>query len=222
MTPGGWESSQLDFGAHDRHRPLVPESELPQTGHPPAGRLGTAGAVGRRDDVTAPAPIPLRGRASPLLRGTEGDFAGGPPHAPERRKREARFSAAGQALRLRSAPPFVGTQARLRANGRSFVLSVARKGEVEAWIPGHTQHDTFHVPQERPPSHSFSAFFCIFFSILITLLGSCAADYRMGRPYREAVRTHKADHPAATEAGSLINRQGKRRSIPCSCHISGA
>ena len=36
---------------------------------------------------------------------------------------------------FRSAPPFVGTQDRLRVDVRPFVLSVARKGEVEARMP---------------------------------------------------------------------------------------
>ena len=41
--------------------------------------------------------------------------------------------APGQALRLRSAT--------LRTNGQPFVLSVARKGGVEAWMPDHVRHD---------------------------------------------------------------------------------
>ena len=50
-----------------------------------------------------------------------------------RRKPESRRPAAGQALRLRSAT--------LRANVRPFVLSVARKGGVEAWMPDQVRHD---------------------------------------------------------------------------------
>ena len=135
------------LGQLPARRHLLPlASDLPEAGDHPASRRDPAGAVARRGGVTAPAPVPLRGRAS---LGRHGGLPLRLAHPPVR----ARFPLCSGGARgmLQAAPPSLRS-----GRGGPCVASAGAGFRVTSGIPPSTS------PRRLPPATFFLLFFYFF------------------------------------------------------------
>ena len=152
------------LGQLPARRHLLPlASDLPEAGDHPASRRDPAGAVARRGGVTAPAPIPPRGRVS---LGRHGGLPLRLAHPPVR----ARFPLCSGGVRgmLQAAP------------ARSGAGAAAPASLPRARDSGSHPESRLPRPPGDCPRQLFFYFFSTFSRKLVTLLGSNAADCCMG------------------------------------------